>query len=386
VSLPDSTSGVSYMLAYPDWWGGSADASKAATARMRSRASAYALYVLAKGGRGDLARLRWWHDVEMKSEGSPLAMAQVAAGLAMMGDVARARDAMQHAAGAIGYNRPLLQIGPMEFVDDQDWYQSPLRDLAGVIALAYEANMPDIAHSLEGRLDGAVRDPDSLNTQEKAQLLRAAHFMLAAAGPMQVAANGAVIQQPSSGGAPRWAVQGQLRDAHFVNSGNRPLWRTVTVYGTPLAPPPAEAHGVQVTKTYFTYSGQPVSLASVRQGDRIIIRIAGSNQQGRTVPLAINDALPAGFEIENVLGPDDADKGPFKFLGALTTPDGQESRDDRYVAALDLAGGKTFALAYVARAVTPGDFYLPGVEILDMYHAGVNARTGGGRVQIAEGG
>ena len=63
----------------------------------------------------------------------------------------------------------------------------------------------------------------------------------------------------------------------------------------------------------------------------------------------------------------------------------QESRDDRYVAALDLAGNKTFALAYVARAVTPGDFYLPGAEILDMYHAGVNARTAGGRTQIAPG-
>ena len=74
--------------------------------------------------------------------------------------------------------------------------------------------------------------------------------------------------------------------------------------------------------------------------------------------------------------------------GAVQVPrqphhaEGQESRDDRYVAALDLAGGKTFALAYIARAVTPGDFYLPGAEILDMYHAGVNARTAGGRAQI----
>ena len=386
VSLPDSSSGVSYQLTYPDWWGGSPEASKAATARMRSRASAYALYVLAKGGKGDLARLRWWHDVQMKSEGSPLAMAQVGAGLAMMGDVARARDAMQHAAAAVGYRRPLLQLGPLTFVDDQDWYQSPLRDMAGVIALAYEAGMPDIAHSLEDRLDGAVRDPDELNTQEKAQLLRAAHFMLIAAGPINVQGSGAVVQQATAGLTPRWAVNGRLADAHFVNGGNRPLWRTVTVYGPPLTAPPASAAGLQVQKTFFTYAGQPVDMATVKQGDRIIIRISGASQQGRTVPLAINDALPAGFEIESVLGPDDAAKGPFKFLGTLTTPDGQESRDDRYVAALDLAGGKSFTLAYVVRAVTPGDFYLPGAEILDMYHAGVNARTAGARVQIASAG
>ena len=158
VSRPDGTSSVSYQLEYPDWWGGSPDASKAATARMRSRASAYALYVMAKGGRGDLSRLRWWHDVQMKSEGSPLAIAQVGAGLAMMGDQARARDALQHAAAAVGYKRPLLQLGPFVFTDDDDWYQSPLRDLAGVIALAYEAGQPDIARSLQDRLDGAVKD------------------------------------------------------------------------------------------------------------------------------------------------------------------------------------------------------------------------------------
>ncbi|HEY2707301.1 MAG TPA: alpha-2-macroglobulin [Caulobacteraceae bacterium] len=385
VSRPDGTSSVSYRLEYPDWWGASADASKAATARMRSRASAYALYDLAKGGRGDLSRLRWWHDVQMKTEGSPLAMAQVGAGLAMMGDQARARDALQHAANAVGFRRPLLQIGPLLFTDDDDWYQSPLRDMAGVIALAYEANEPDIARSLQGRLDGAVTDPDSLNTQEKAQLLRAAHFMILAAGPVNIQAGGPLVQMATAGLTPRWAINGRLADASFVNASGRPIWRTVTVRGTPLAPPDAEQHGVSVEKTLFAFSGGPVNLAQMKQGDRIIVRIAGGSQQGRTVALAINDALPAGFEIESVLGPDDADKGPFKFLGSLTTPKVQESRDDRYVAALDLGGSKTFALAYVARAVTPGDFYMPGAEILDMYHAGVNARSAGGRTQIAPG-
>lgn len=383
VSRPDGVASVSYMLEYPDWWAGSKDASKAATARMRSRASAYALYVMAKGGRGDLARLRWWHDVQMQQEHSPLAMAQVGAGLAMMGDHARARDALQHAADAIGYKRPLLQLGPLLFVDDQDWYQSPLRDLAGVIALAYEAGEADIARGLQGRLDGAVKDPDALNTQEKAQLLRAAHFMLLAAGPINVQGSGAVAAQPSAGLTPRWAVNGRLADAHFTNAGANPLWRTVTVRGTPIAPPGAEQHGLRVQKTYFSYAGGPASLGSVKQGDRIIVRIAGGSQQGRTVNLAVDDALPAGFEIESLLGPDDAQKGPFKFLGSLTEPKVQESRDDRYVAALSLAGGKSFALAYVARAVTPGNFYLPGTEILDMYHAGVNARTAGGRLQVA---
>jgi hypothetical protein len=101
--------------------------------------------------------------------------------------------------------------------------------------------------------------------------------------------------------------------------------------------------------------------------------------------LVVDDPLPAGFEIETTLGSDDADKGPFKFLGKLTDPSVREARDDRYVAAMQLPGDKSFAFAYVARAVTPGDFLLPGVEAKDMYRASVSARTAARRTTIAPG-
>ncbi len=384
ISKPDGFSSVAYRLSYPDWWSGSPDASKKATERMRSRASAYALYVLAKAGKGDLARLRWWHDAQMKSDPSPLARAQVGAGLALMGDRARAHDSLVQAAQALGFQPRLLGLGPFAWRDDADWYQSPLRDLAGVIALAYEAGDLGVARSLQGRLDGAVRDPDSLNTQEEAQLLKAAHFMLAAAGTIRVDAAGANAL-PSIGGAPRWSV-GRLADAHFTNRGTGGLWRTVTVRGTPVASPAGEAHGLSVSKTFYAFAGGAADPAAMRQGERLIVRIAGANAQGRSVPLVVDDALPAGWEIETVLSPDDAQNGPFKFLGELSAASAQESRDDRYVAAMEVAGGKAFALAYVVRAVTPGDFYLPGAEARDMYHPSVFARTPGRRTQIGAGG
>ena len=49
------------------------------------------------------------------------------------------------------------------------------------------------------------------------------------------------------------------------------------------------------------------------------------------------------------------------------------------------SGNGHFQIAYVARAVTPGDFYLPGVELRDMYRPTLYARSGGARttVQIA---
>ncbi len=371
VSKPDGWSSVSYRLEYPGWWASSPDESKTATLRMRSRASAYALYVLAKGRKGDLARLRWYHDVQFKTEGSPLARAQVGAGLAMMGDRARAHSAFVQAVRALGYR------------DAQDWYQSPLRDLSAVIALAYEAGETRIARDLQGRLSGAVSDPDSLNTQEQARLLQAAHFMLAASGPITVEATGAMALT-AAGGAPRWSV-GRLADARFVNRGAGALWRTVTVRGTPVSAPAAQAEGVSVTKRLFTLQGAPADLGRLAQGDRVIVLISGVNGQARTVPLVVDDPLPAGFEIETVLGAEDAANGPFKFLGELSGADVQEARDDRYVAAMDLGGKTRFAFAYIARAVTPGEFFAPGVEARDMYRPTVFARTAGGRATIGGG-
>jgi uncharacterized protein YfaS (alpha-2-macroglobulin family) len=378
ISRPEGFASVGYELEYPKGWAGSDDADKAATARMRSRASAYALYVLAKAGPGygDLARLRWWHDVQMKNEPSPIAKAQIGAGLAMMGDHARAHDSLVQAAQAIGYR------------DDADWYQSPLRDLAAVIAYAYEAGDVGVARSLQGRLNGVVRDPDSLNTQEQARLLQAAHEMLKASGPIRIQATGAFAAAPSAG-APSWNV-GRLADAHFLNAGSGPMWRTVTVRGVPTTSPPAQSQGLDVNTSFWTTSGQHADLAHVVQGQRVIVRIAGTSHQGRVSELVVDDPLPAGFEIETTLGPNDsqgsggdhAAAGPFHFLGDLSTPSAQQKQDDRYVAALSVDGGKSFAVAYVARAVTPGDFYLPGAEAHDMYRASIYARSAGGRTGI----
>ena len=377
ISRPDGFASVSYRLQYPAFWMVSQDAANAATARMRSRASAYALYVLAKAGRGDLARLRWWHDVQMVSEGSPVARAQVGAALAMMGDRARAHDSLEKAVQALDYH------------DDEDWYQSPLRDLAAVIAYAYEAGEDDIAHSLQDRLAGAMRDPDSLNTQEQARLLQAAHAMLKVSGPVRVDAVGAYPMVATTAGAPRWSVA-QLASARFTNAGSGPIWRTVTVHGTPTAPPGAEHEGLDVAASYWTMSGQPADLTKLAQGARVIVRLSGQSHQGRATALVLDDPLPAGFEIEAQLGPDDAQgdgskgssNGPYSFLGKLDAPSAAESRDDRYVAAMTVAGNQGFTVAYVVRAVTPGRFYLPGVEARDMYRPAISARSAGGRLNI----
>ena len=367
ISKPQGYLYIGYRTEYPPTWMGDPALSKVATARMRSRAAAYALYVLAKAGSGDLPRLRWFHDVQMKDEPSPLARAHVGAGLALMGDRARAHSAFEQAVKALGYK------------EGSDWYQSQLRDLAGVIALAYDAGETGIARQLQARLEGSVKDPDSLNTQEEARLLQSADRMLRAAGPMRITAAGV-----TPAGSNRWSV-GRLAAAKLTNGGTGALWRTVTVRGVSVGAPPATTSGITVQKGLYTLTGGAASLDGVTQGARIIVRLSGQSLQGQSMMTVIDDALPAGFEIETVLGPEDAQEGPFKFLGTLTSVSVQEKRDDRYVAAMNLEGRKGFAVAYVARATTPGEFLLPGAEARDMYRPSVNARSAAGRVRIAPG-
>ena len=375
VSKPDGFSSVGYQMEIGAGPGLSEDLAKAQTRRLRSRAAAYALYDLARFGQGDLARLRWFHDVGFGDERSPLARAQIGAALAAMGDRGRAHDSFVQALAALGYQDP------------DDNYQSQLRDLAGVVALAYEAGEVDLARGLQTRLENAVRAPDSLNTQEQAFLLRAAHAMAASAGPVSVQASGANPVGPN-----RWAVA-RLADARFVNQARGAVWRTVTVSGRPTTPPAATASGLKLDKRLFGLDGHPVDPAKLKQGDRIIIRLSGGAAAQRPELTVIDDALPAGFEIDSTLTPADAQgekddngklkAGPFAFLGQLTSAQVQEKRDDRYVAALTLAGRRPFALAYVVRAVTPGDFYLPGAEAKDMYRPAISARTAHGRTIIA---
>jgi len=292
-----------------------------------------------------------------------------------MGDRGRAHDSFLQAVKSLGWTAK------------DDGYQSPLRNLAGVIALAYEAGETGIARSLQSRLENTARSPDALNTQEQSHLLKAARAMLAASGPVKIEAVGAV-----AAGNGRWSV-GKLSDAHFTNASAGTVWRTVTVRGTPLSAPGASSAGLVLEKTLMTVTGAPVAPGDVRQGQRLIVTISGRALAQRSILTVVDDALPAGFEIESMLTPADAQgeatgpgkaaAGPFAFLGKLSTPSVQEKRDDRYIAALTLNAGKPFVLAYVVRAVTPGDFFLPGAMAQDMYRPSVSARTASGRTRIA---
>ena len=93
------------------------------TVQLRRRSAAYAFFVLARAGRADLSDLRYFHDALLETTVSPLAKAHLGAALNFVGDRSRSLNAFAAARASIG------------FENTGNYYQTSLRDVAGVLSL-----------------------------------------------------------------------------------------------------------------------------------------------------------------------------------------------------------------------------------------------------------
>ena len=329
---------------------------------MMDRSVAYASYVLAKARRMDRARLRYLHDDRLNQIQSPLARAQLGAALYMIGDNARAKSAFDSAERALGYT------------NTGDYYQTPRRDLAGVLSVAQEAKQTTLVQRLAQRVAQDLPEPDRLTTQEKAFLLLAANALSGGQSAVNVAVQG---QATASGnGVYRMNETQVARPPVFTNNGQGQLYVTAVSRGSPATAPAPAFDGMLANKQLWTPGGQAINGDTFRQGDRIIVALTVAATEMRRTPLIIADLLPAGFEIEAVLRPEDAGAtGPYAFLGELAAPNIAEARDDRFIASFDLFDQRRETVAYMVRAVTPGTFTMPGVVAEDMYRPETFART-----------
>ncbi|GGY55122.1 alpha-2-macroglobulin family protein [Parvularcula lutaonensis] len=333
--------------------------------RLIDRSAAYALYVLARAGRVDRSRLRYMHDARIDEIESPLARAQIGAGLAAIGDQGRARNAFDRTLDALGYR------------NGGDWYQSPIRDGAAVMALFAEAREDERAVSLLDQIDDGFPDVERLTTQEKAFLVRAAHALSSGRTEAQIRygrslVNAAVLTPADD------------LDAPFTNEGDETIYVTALTRGVPTAPPGPVARGLGVRKRLLELDGSTADPSSVARGERFIIALTVEPEASRQAQLVIADLLPAGFEIEAIL--DRRDTGPnavYDFLDPLSRTDITEAGDDRFVASVITRSADPLHFAYIVRAVTPGEFAFPGAVVEDMYRPDRFARSASARLQVS---
>ena len=239
--------------------------------------------------------------------------------------------------------------------------------------------MTDVLEELSERLGADVSDGDYLSTQEKSFLLLALDAMTAGEPEPQIATD-------IDGANARYVLESVAAagEASFTNNGAAPIWQTTYVRGAPVEAPPASSSQFRISKEIMTLQGNRVDLDNVQRGDRMVVRLILSPEQRRTNPMIVEDLLPAGFEIEAILKYEDGldAQGAFFWVGNIATPNVSEARDDRFVAAIDVRN-EPVTLAYVVRAVTPGEFALPGAVTEDMYRADVFARSDSQTVTIS---
>jgi uncharacterized protein YfaS (alpha-2-macroglobulin family) len=341
-------------------------------------AVAYAHYVLARAKSDDLSELRYFNDTQMARLPTQLAKAQIAAALAQYGDAARAAAAYD-AALIPGPPRPAA----IRYVD----YGSELRDSAAVLAFAAanpgnQTRLTAVIDRIAERFTRAART----STQEQAWLLMAAEAAVkAGGGSMTVATDSGApltrseplyLRRPLGSGGPPMTIS---------NQGSTPAWRAVSITGVPRADLPPENRGYAVTRNVYRPDGSNADLSKARQTDLYVAVIRGTRTDAsQSAQALVVDLLPAGFEIETATVSKGRSTTDYSWLPELTDVTYTGQRDDRFIAALDLKNGtRDFTLAYIVRAVTPGEFKYPALVVEDMYEPETTGRTAVGKLVVA---
>ena len=329
---------------------------------------AYALLVLARAGAASIGDLRYYADTKAEAFATPLARAQLGAALASYGEQARA-DRL------FGLAEDLALRGAGQTAGWRDDYGTPLRDAAGLLRLAAEAGSTRVDRV---RLAATITaQAGRYSTQEAAQVLMAAQALRSGAGPAVLSVDDVPVAEPLVQTRAAGEATSTIRN---ISGAAKDV--TLTTYGVPVTPVEQGGYGYSITRTAYDLEGAPVS-GSWRVGERrvIVLRVVPFEEVGAR--LMIDDPLPAGIEIDN---PNLLQSGDVRGLDWLTLADTEyaEFRSDRFLAAVDQRGADAFDLAYIARAVSPGEFHRPAALVEDMYRAEYRAVSETGRTVVTE--
>jgi alpha-2-macroglobulin len=295
---------------------------------------------------------------------TPLARAQLAAALV--------RIAEPDAAKAL-FRDVLANPGREFWAAD---YGSALRDQAATSVLVRESGL-DVATPgrLVDALPGANLDPAALNTQEQAWAAAAAAAIGAAATPISVTINGNMLATAPSASLP---INGPM-EVH--NEGTAPVRQSIAVTGIPRIAPPAAQHLMRIGRLFYAPDGKLIDPGKLQQNTVFVMLVEGSAEDGQAHQAMLLAGLPAGWEIAGRFA--GGEVPGMAWLGELSDTAAQMAADDRFAAALDLTTQQPqFRVAVMLRAVTPGNYELPGLELSDMYRPAIYARQGSVRIDV----
>ena len=259
--------------------------------------------------------------------GSPLARAQVAAALSILGDQERADAAFASAIEALGDDVDSSSRG----VYRAD-YGSVLRDASAILALATDSKAkPAVIKTAMSAIEVERARSSYASTQDMAWMVLAARSVINQAKSIRLDVDGA----PHDGSYNRvYGAAALAKDVTVKNMGPDLVKAVVAVSGSPLVPEPAASNGLTIERKYFTPDGQPVDPATVKQNTRLVAVLSVMKPQGDADNgnYLLVDRLPAGFEIENPTLVASGGTTDLPWLTDTTYATYTEFRDDRFVA------------------------------------------------------
>ncbi len=336
---------------------------------------AYGLYVLAKNGTAPIGDLRYLADTKLGNLATPIAKAQLAAALALVGDRTRAERVYAAALESLA-PKPVLEFGRVD-------YGSALRDAAALVSLASEGNAPRATlTSAVQRVEAARGLTPYTSTQENAWLVLASRALAQDAGTLPLDLDGTPIRTALYRSYKAAEMAG--KPIKITNTGDTPLQAVVSVTGAPITPEPAASNGFKIERNYFTLDGKPADPSKAKQNDRFAVVLKITEAKPEYGHIMVADYLPAGFEIDNPHLVSSGDTGTLDWIEDGEDPENTEFRDDRFNASIDRASDDkaVFTVAYVVRAVSPGKYVLPQAYVEDMYNPSRYGRTGTGTVEV----
>ena len=334
-------------------------------------ALAYALMVLAREGAAAIGDLRYYADVKGAEFSTALAQAQLGAALASYGDQPRADAMFRRAASRIDS----LMSNEMDQVFRAD-FGTNFRDAAALLTLAVESGTAVV--DTERLVDRISAPAGGLSTQEATWALMAANALIDGPDTSAITING----RPADG--PMVRMMTANADPISVQNTGADALITLTTLGVPTDPEPAGGNGYAITRTYYALDGTVASLDGLRVGDRLVTVLEISPFGRGEARLMVNDALPAGFEIDN---PNLISGGSLRnldWLGLEAETEHSEFRQDRFLTAIDRTDNTPFRVAYLVRAISPGTFHHPAALVEDMYRPMFRARSETGQITISE--
>nr|WP_121061562.1 alpha-2-macroglobulin family protein [Chachezhania antarctica] len=340
---------------------------------------AYALYVLAREGAAAMSDLRYYADVKGDAFGTPMAAAQLGAALAAYGDQTRADAMFDRAAAMIVNDQP--DTGARVPVLRTDFGTS-LRDGAAVLTYAAAAGSSAVnVRMLSDRVGHLLAAADGrLSTQESTWALLAAHELVKDPAQSGLTVDGQPVSGPFVEVLENTPGAGEM---NITATGGAATDITLTTFGIPETPPQADGNGYAISRAYYTMDGVELDGRGFAVGDRFVTVVTVKPFEDGSARLMIDDPLPAGIEIDNPSLLRSGDIGALDWLEPSDTEMAQ-FRSDRFIAAVNQEGSGTITLAYVGRAISPGDYRRPAASVEDMYRPRFRAHTDTTRVTVTE--